>query len=286
MQPGHRDFVRRMLEDLYGQSIADPEDEGEILVALNATGDITGLIALQVRPWADGCLTAPVAYVEAWYVAPDYRRQGIGTALMRAAEDWARTKGMTEIGSDADVTNTASLAAHARLGWQASEQVQHFRRDLAGPGPVLIAGPYYDFAALHALILRNFDYMDARIDPLSSTKAMTAADLAALDAVLVIEVAGAPVACMSAIVKPDCLYVGRLAVDAQYRGQGLARRLMDAAERLAMAQGILEIELGSRVELTENHAVFLKMGFVKVRDQSHRGYDRPTSFWFRKKVTS
>ncbi len=153
-------------------------------------------------------------------------------------------------------------------------------------GPVFVAPADYDFAALRALILRNFAYMDNRIDPPSSMKAMSAADLAALDAMLVIEVAGAPVACMSAIVKPDCLYVGRLAVDAPYRGQGLARLLMDTAEAMAVAKGISELELGSRVELTENHAVFLKMGFKKVRDQSHPGYDRPTSFWFRKKVTS
>lgn len=159
-----------------------------------------------------------------------------------------------------------------------------FSGDLCGP--VFVAGPDYDFAALRDLILRNFAYMEGRIDPPSSMNAMSVADLAALDAMLVIEASGKPVACLAAVVKPDCLYVGRLAVDTQYCGQGLARRLLDAAEAMAVTKGIVEMELGSRVELTENHALFLKMGFEKVRDQSHPGYDRPTSFWFRKKVTA
>lgn len=152
-------------------------------------------------------------------------------------------------------------------------------------GSAFVAPADYDFAALRALILHNFAYMDSRIDPPSSMKAMSLAELAALDAMLVIEANGVPAACMAVTVKPDCLYVGRLAVEQQYRGLGLARRLMHAAERVALAKGISEIELGSRVELTENHALFLKMGFEKVREESHPGYDRPTSFWFRKKVT-
>ena len=283
MQARKRETVPALLENLYGHAIDDPDDEGEILVTVNDTGAVTGLIALSARPWADGCSSGLVGYIEAWHLAPDHRRIGVGGALMPSAQGWTRAKVLSEIGSDV-VTNQVSPAAHDRLAWKRGEKIQSFHRDLNAPGPVFVAGPDYDFAALRALILRNFAYMQARIDPPSSMKAVTDADLAALDAMLVIEAGGVAVGCLAVTVKSNCLYVGRMAVDMAWRGLGLARRLMDAAEHLALTKGIAEIELGSRVELTENHAIFLQMGFEKVREQNHPGYDRATSYWFRKRV--
>ncbi|HEU0223389.1 MAG TPA: GNAT family N-acetyltransferase [Paracoccaceae bacterium] len=127
MEPRDREEVRAMLADLYGSPVEEPEKEGDILVAAEA-GALAGCIAIAVRPWADGCETAPVPYVEAWYVAPAFRRRGIGRALMRAAEHWARERGFTELGSDALLDNAASLAAHAALGFLPTQKVQFFRK--------------------------------------------------------------------------------------------------------------------------------------------------------------
>ncbi|MEO8577085.1 MAG: GNAT family N-acetyltransferase, partial [Gemmatimonadales bacterium] len=80
---------------------------------------------------ADGCLSSPVGYVEAWYVDPDVRRGGHGTALMRAAEDWARERGYTEMASDALIDNVVSHQAHERIGYSEVDRVITYRKDLS-----------------------------------------------------------------------------------------------------------------------------------------------------------
>ncbi|MEI2652271.1 MAG: GNAT family N-acetyltransferase [Microthrixaceae bacterium] len=75
---------------------------------------------------------------------------------------------------------------------------------------------------------------------------------------------GAPVACVFLTPKPGALYVGKLAVADSHRGQGLARRLIDRAEARAREMGLPALELQTRVELVENQAAFLAMGFREV----------------------
>ena len=84
--------------------------------------------------------------------------------------------------------------------------------------------------------------------------------------------------------RPPVLYLGKMAVAPSHRGHGLGRDLATLAARRAMARGLAAVELQSRVELTENHAVFAALGFVVAAETSHPGFDRPTSLTFRKPV--
>jgi aminoglycoside 6'-N-acetyltransferase I len=93
-----------------------------------------GFIELSLRPYANGCDSRPVPFVEGWYVTPKVRGHGFGRALVLAAEDWARERGFTEIGSDAEIANDGSLAAHERCGFVETKRVVFFRKPLA-PAP-------------------------------------------------------------------------------------------------------------------------------------------------------
>jgi aminoglycoside 6'-N-acetyltransferase I len=85
---------------------------------------------VSLRAWAEGCESFPVGYLEGWYVAERVRRPGVGGGLVAAAEDWARSRGCTEMGSDTELANRVSEAAYLRLGYQVAAKVTAFRKRL------------------------------------------------------------------------------------------------------------------------------------------------------------
>lgn len=92
--------------------------EAVVFVAERSGGGLSGFAEAGSRTYAEGCMTSPVAYLEGWYVDPDVRRTGVGRALLQAVEAWARSRGYSELASDAGIGNAASHAAHARGGFR------------------------------------------------------------------------------------------------------------------------------------------------------------------------
>ena len=101
-----------------------------ILVAPRDSGGLRGFAEVGTRKYAEGCESSPVAYLEGWYVDPDSRRTGLGAALVRAAESWARERGLTEFASDALIDNDMSHRAHRALGFSEVERIVCFRKGL------------------------------------------------------------------------------------------------------------------------------------------------------------
>jgi aminoglycoside 6'-N-acetyltransferase I len=93
-------------------------------------GQIVGFLELGYRQYAPGCSSSPVPFIEGWYVEPGVRKQGIGRALVTAAETHARGAGHAEIASDAEFDNDDGVAAHKALGYSIIERVVCFRKPL------------------------------------------------------------------------------------------------------------------------------------------------------------
>jgi aminoglycoside 6'-N-acetyltransferase I len=91
---------------------------------------LCGLAEVGERSVADGCETGAVAYLEGWYVDPDVRRAGVGRALVRAAEAWARERGYRELASDVELHNLVSQRAHDALGFTETSRVVLYRKSL------------------------------------------------------------------------------------------------------------------------------------------------------------
>ena len=105
--------------------------DATVLVAERPGGTrLAGFAEVGTRPYADGCETSPVAYLEGWYVDADVRRTGVGAALIRAAEAWARAQGHAELASDALLENTVSQQAHEALGFAEVERAVRYRKAL------------------------------------------------------------------------------------------------------------------------------------------------------------
>jgi aminoglycoside 6'-N-acetyltransferase I len=105
----------------------------QVLLAADESGKLVGFAELSIRAYAEACVTNRVAYLEGWYVAPEARRHGIGAILVRAAEEWARAQGCTEIGADALLDNEVIANVHLALGFEETVQLRCFRKQLDAP---------------------------------------------------------------------------------------------------------------------------------------------------------
>jgi len=101
-----------------------------VFLAQLADNTPLGFVEAHLRDYAEGAGSSPVGYLEGWYVRADHRRKGIGAALVGAAEQWAQTRGCVEMGSDTQLGNAVSAAAHARLGYGETERLICFLKRL------------------------------------------------------------------------------------------------------------------------------------------------------------
>jgi aminoglycoside 6'-N-acetyltransferase I len=142
VEAGDREEWLRMRLELWPDSSAEKEGE-EIdtmlagyplptsmaaFVAVRPEGGLCGLAEVSIHESAPGCTTDRVGFIEAWHVDEDYRRQGLGRALIERIEAWARAAGCREMASDTTPFFPLSPAAHAALGYE--EVQRYFRKEL------------------------------------------------------------------------------------------------------------------------------------------------------------
>ena len=58
------------------------------------------------------------SYVLVLYVLPEHRRQGIATALLGKAQDWAQARGDRQIGLQVFMNNPGAIALYQKFGFQ------------------------------------------------------------------------------------------------------------------------------------------------------------------------
>ncbi|HVE70411.1 MAG TPA: GNAT family N-acetyltransferase [Thermoanaerobaculia bacterium] len=118
-------------------------------------GEIVGFVEVSMRSSADDCdPRRPVGYLEGWFVSEEQRRKGVGAALVRAAEAWARMQGCTEMASDTWLDSEPSRRAHEALGFEEVDRVINFRKALFA---LLI---FVTLAARADVILHNVTVID------------------------------------------------------------------------------------------------------------------------------
>lgn len=99
------------------------------LIAYTADRQPAGFVEAALRTdYVNGTESSPVAFVEGIYVAPPYRRKGIGTLLVAAVVSWAKACACTELASDALLDNETSQAMHRALGFEETERVVFYRK--------------------------------------------------------------------------------------------------------------------------------------------------------------
>lgn len=100
-------------------------------VAEDENGTFAGFLEVGLRSHADGCDPRhPVGFIEGWFVLESHRRKRVGSRLIAAAEEWARSKGCFEMASDTWLNDDMSQRAHEALGYEAVDRCVHYRKPL------------------------------------------------------------------------------------------------------------------------------------------------------------
>jgi aminoglycoside 6'-N-acetyltransferase I len=111
------------------EEITDFIARGVAFIAV--VGDLPiGFAEVSLRPYAEGCESSPVAFLEGWFVVLSHRGRGVGRALLERVERWGREQGCTELGSDTWLDNVDSQRAHEKLGFEEVERIVIFRKSL------------------------------------------------------------------------------------------------------------------------------------------------------------
>ena len=156
-----------------------------------------------------------------------------------------------------------------------------------GPGTFRILSARPEEAALvHHVMQAAFAEYAQTLAPPSSSHAETVAEveLAMAEGGAVLAWDGPlPVGTARYRLEPDHLYVGRVGVLPAYRRRGIASMLMEWMEDQARRQGKSAIQVGVRMSLPGNLALYRKLGYEVVEIQPHpRGPDRVA--WLMKRL--
>ena len=138
---GNMDEWTKMAVMLFPDSTYDDEFEmhKKILASENGLGllyqvdnEYIGFMHLSIRnDYVNGTDSSPVLFVEALYIQPDYRKQGIGKAFLEYAEQYAMERGISQLASDCLIENTESEMFHKSCGFVEKERVICFVKDVA-----------------------------------------------------------------------------------------------------------------------------------------------------------
>lgn len=139
VQPNQFDAWRRLRSMVYG-NLDDGFDQLEMTRYYEADDkecflamvdqDICGMIEVSLRNVVDGCITSPVGYIEGIVVLSSRRGRGVARTLLETAEEWCRSKGCSEIATDAELENVTAQSFHEHMGFQETYRVVEYRKDL------------------------------------------------------------------------------------------------------------------------------------------------------------
>jgi aminoglycoside 6'-N-acetyltransferase I len=97
----------------------------------NENRQVIALMNLSLRyDYVPDAAQSPVGYVEGIYVKAEYRKQGVGAALIQYAEQWACEQECIELDLDALLDNPASHEFYAKVGFREVERVVFFIKSI------------------------------------------------------------------------------------------------------------------------------------------------------------
>ena len=142
------------------------------------------------------------------------------------------------------------------------------------------AGPA-DAAAVAACVRAAYRHYVPRIGKQPGPMLVDYADAVARHQVWLIPHGKDCAAALVLVPETDYLQLDNIAVDPRHQGRGLGRALLALAETEAARQGYAELRLYTHARMTENIAMYARLGWQETGRGAQDGYDR---VFFRKRV--
>ena len=118
-----KSFVERLKEG------RDKNFENEFVYMLN--GEAVAFLNVSLRnDYVEGTSSNPVGYLEAIYVKPEFRYQGIARQMVEFAKQWSIENGCKEIASDCLIENEESRRFHNKIGFEEANVIVCFTMEL------------------------------------------------------------------------------------------------------------------------------------------------------------
>jgi len=118
--------------DSYDEWIQEGRDknyEDEFVYLHN--GEAVAFLNVSLRnDYVEGTSSNPVGYLEAIYVKPEFRYQGIARKLVEFAKQWSIENGCSEFASDCEIENEESRRFHNKIGFEEANTIVCFTMDL------------------------------------------------------------------------------------------------------------------------------------------------------------
>ena len=110
--------------------VAERLSQDEIfLVVAEQNGRAVGFT--QLYPSFTSTLLAPIYVLNDLFVDPNIRKMGVGTKLLDAAADFARSVGAVRLTLSTATTNTTAQSVYEQNGWKRDERFYVYHRVLA-----------------------------------------------------------------------------------------------------------------------------------------------------------
>jgi aminoglycoside 6'-N-acetyltransferase I len=110
--------------------IVESNRETCFLALSKDVSELLGFVEVSTREYVDGCSSSPVGYIEGIYLKESERKKGIGKELIEESYQWMRSKGCTEVGSDALIENKSSIKFHKKIGFREVERHVVFMKQI------------------------------------------------------------------------------------------------------------------------------------------------------------
>ena len=131
-----------------------------------------------------------------------------------------------------------------------------------------------DLAAVEGIVREAYAVYTPRIGKVAGPVLADYAALIAAGLVRVLESDGAVVGVLVLVEEPDGMLLDNVAVAAAAQGRGFGRRLIAFAEAAARDAGHADLRLYTNEAMTENLALYTRLGFVETHRAEAAGYRR------------